>query len=117
MRRTHKYNATKTEVDGIKFDSKAEARRYQTLKEMEENGEITDLTTQPKFELQTSYTNGTGQKIRSIAYVADFSYVDKNGQRVIEDVKSEATKTQVYRVKKKLFEKIYHPITIKEVQR
>ena len=117
MRRTHKYNATKTEVDGIKFDSKAEARRYATLKEMEGNGEITELATQPRFELQASYTNGTGQKIRSIAYVADFSYLDKSGQRVIEDVKSEATKTQVYRVKKKLFEKMYHPITIKEVQR
>lgn len=43
----NKYKAVKTTVDGIKFDSKAEARRYTQLKLLERAGQI-----QPDIILQ-----------------------------------------------------------------
>ncbi|WP_416330616.1 DUF1064 domain-containing protein, partial [[Clostridium] innocuum] len=46
-----KYGAVKTEVDGIKFDSKHEALRYQELRLLEQAGEITNLRLQVPFEL------------------------------------------------------------------
>ena len=47
----NKYRNIKTEVDGIKFDSKREAQRYQELKLLEKGGVISNLELQPKFEL------------------------------------------------------------------
>ena len=38
-----KYGNKKTEVDGITFDSKKEAHRYEVLRFYEENGLISDL--------------------------------------------------------------------------
>ena len=108
MRRTHKYNATKTEVDGIKFDSKAEARRYKELKLLESVGDISKLELQPKYELQESFTHN-GKRIRSINYVADFFYLDKDGNKIVEDVKG--LKTDVYLLKKKMFQKKYPDLT------
>jgi hypothetical protein len=44
-----KYGAVKTEVDGIMFDSKREASRYQELRLLEQAGEITNLRLQVPF--------------------------------------------------------------------
>jgi len=93
-----KYNAVKTVVDGIKFDSKKEARRYSQLKLMEKSGAISDLSLQPRFDLIVS-----GKKCGF--YKADFKYVE-NGKEVIEDVKG--ILTPVYRLKKKLVKAIYN---------
>ena len=46
-----KYKAQKTEVDGILFDSKKEAKRYAELKFLEKAGEISNLVLQPLFVL------------------------------------------------------------------
>ena len=46
-----KYKADKVVVDGVKFDSKREARRYRELKLLEKAGEISDLQMQVKFVL------------------------------------------------------------------
>ena len=46
MARRHKYSARPTEVDGIRFDSKAEARRYTELRTLEKAGEISHLELQ-----------------------------------------------------------------------
>ncbi|HKM44760.1 MAG TPA: DUF1064 domain-containing protein [Dysgonamonadaceae bacterium] len=113
--RRHKYNAKKTVIDGITFDSKAEAKRYTELKLLERAGLISKLKLQPRYNLMPSYTNGKGQKIRAIDYIADFEYLDTETNRVvIEDVKGK--KTAVYNIKKKLFEKRYKPQTIKEIK-
>ena len=101
-----KYNARKTIVDGIKFDSRKEARRYKELKLLERAGEIKNLQLQPRFTLQESFKY-QGKTERKIEYVADFMYEEKDGQVVVEDVKSEPTKTPLYRVKRKLFLKRY----------
>ena len=42
----NKYNAKKTELDGIVFDSRKEAGRYAELKLLERAGHIEDLTLQ-----------------------------------------------------------------------
>lgn len=95
----NKYHARKTEVDGIEFDSKKESDRYATLVLLEKAGAIKDLVLQPRFLLQDKF-RCNGKAVRKIEYVADFQYLYK-GKTIIEDVKGQ--KTQVYRLKKKLF--------------
>lgn len=106
--RTRKYRNVPTVVDNIRFDSKAEARRYGELKLLERVGEISRLELQPKFGL-------TVGGIHVCDYVGDFQYLDKKaGAWVTEDVKSSATKTPVYRIKKKLVKALYG-VDIREV--
>ena len=102
MRKRFKYNNTPTTIDGIKFDSKAEGKRYTDLKLLEKVKNISDLQLQVAFELQSSFTDSQGVKHRSINYVADFVY--KEGDKVVvEDLKSKITaENPVYRIKKKL---------------
>ena len=90
-----KYNNVKKEVDGKKFDSTKESKRYLELKSMVERGEISELHEQVKF---TFAHNG----VKICSYIADFTY-SKNGKEVVEDVKSEMTKKlPVYKMKKKM---------------
>ena len=109
----HKVRTQRTLEDGgkVDFDSKKEARRYDELMAMLRAGQIRDLKLQPQFTIQEAYTTPEGQRVRAIRYQADFSYEratepDCNGEihwlRVVEDVKSRATKTRVYEIKKKL---------------
>lgn len=90
-----KYNNVKKEVDGKKFDSTKESKRYLELKSMVERGEISELHEQVKF---TFAHNG----VKICSYIADFTY-NKDGKEVVEDVKSEMTKKlPVYKMKKKM---------------
>jgi hypothetical protein len=110
--RKHKYNATKTVVDGITFASKAEAKRYAELKLLEKTGHIFDLKLQPVFELSVANMNqdAIGE------YRADFSYwlsnksmpfdhTKEQQRKLVEDVKG--FKTPLYRWKKKHVEAQY----------
>ena len=106
-----KYNAVKTEVDGIKFDSVKESKRYANLKLLERAGVIENLKLQPRFLLQEGFTYN-GHKERKIEYVADFQY-ERNGQTIVEDVKG--MKTEVYKLKRKLFLYKYRDIVFREV--
>lgn len=108
-----KYKAKKTEVDGIKFDSQKEANRYLDLLVLEKAGLIQDLDRQVRFELQPSYKK-KGKTIRAIYYIADFVYYDTfKGQKIVEDTKG--YRTEIYKLKKKLFEFKYPDLEIKEV--
>lgn len=106
MARRGKYNNVRTEVDGITFHSKKEAARYCELRLMQIGRLITDLQCQPKIPLMV---NGT--QIGN--YIGDFKYRE-NGEWVIEDVKSKATITPTYRLKKKILATYDPPIHIKE---
>lgn len=108
-----KYGNRKTVIDGVAFDSKAEAERYAELKLLERAGIIRDLQLQPKFPLIPTFRKN-GKTFRGITYVADFAYTE-NGRKVVEDVKG--FKTEVYKIKRKLFEYTYRDITLTEVQR
>jgi hypothetical protein len=104
----NKYNAKKTTVDGIVFDSKAESKRYEFLKAMEAAGEISDLETQPRYVF---FVNGQ----RICAYKPDFRYVEE-GETIVEDVKSKATKTRDYSIRKKLLKALYG-IEVAEIEK
>lgn len=112
-RNGHKFNAKVTFIDGLRFASKAEAKRYGELKLMEKAGAITGLGVQPVFKLRVN-----GEVIGR--YLADFDYWLQHGNGaatyVVEDVKSPATKTAIYNWKKKHM-KAEHGITITEITR
>ena len=98
----NKYHNKKCIYKNMTFDSKKERDYYIVLEMMLKNGQITELKTQVKFELQPSF-KFKGKTLRSINYIADFTYIDKKNKLHIIDVKSEATKKdKVYRLKKKM---------------
>jgi hypothetical protein len=92
-----KFNSIKTELDGLVFDSKKEAKRYSLLVILQKMGKITALNTQVKFTLF------------ECNYIADFTYFDFEKKAfIVEDVKSVATKKlTVYRLKKKQMKAMY----------
>lgn len=87
-----KYHAVPTVVDGIRFASKAEARRYQELLVLQRAGKIRDLELQPRYRLHVN-----GWKLGE--YRGDFRYRTREGETVVEDVKG--VLTPMYRWKKK----------------
>jgi hypothetical protein len=97
MIRRSKYGNKKTVVDGIKFDSMAEATRYSVLKILQASGLISSLRLQVPYAITVN-----GRKI--CRYVADFVYIE-DGKEVVEDVKG--MKTPVYNLKKKLMEAVF----------
>lgn len=102
----NKYGNEKATVDGLVFDSKKEARRYSELRLMERAGLIKNLVCQKRYEL-TPPMDGKIRHYRPHFYVADFWYLDKEGHQHIEDVKSKATKTKEYCLKRALVFQIY----------
>lgn len=121
-----KYNNTKVEFDGIKFDSKKEMQRYLVLKDAEDKGIISDLKLQVRFELipavREEYIEHlkTKDKVKTrtlqlpITYTCDFQYL-KDGQIVIEDIKaSPKMLPKEYTLKKKMMFAL-KGIKIKEV--
>ena len=115
IKKNPKYNNIKTETNGLKFDSKKEERRYNTLKAMERNGIIQDLKMQVAFVLAPKVKFSSESRTKpALRYVADFVYT-RNGQQIVEDVKSIATrKSDTYRIKKHLMMSV-HGIEITEV--
>jgi hypothetical protein len=89
-----KMHNIRTSIDGYNFDSLSEARRYGELKIEAMAGYITDLQVHPRFGLDV---NG----VHICDYEADFTY-HRGRQFIVEDVKTTATVTRLYRVKKKL---------------
>ena len=94
-----KYRNQPVTVDGYRFDSKAEARRWGELKLLHELGHIHKLTVHPRYTLLDPF-ECKGIKYRGIVYEADFSYVE-NGVNVVEDCKG--ARTAVFNLKEKLF--------------
>lgn len=118
----NKYHAQKVTVDGITFDSRAEARRYAYLRHLERQGKITDLKLQVPFEVIPAQREPDrrgpiggikrGRLIeRKAVYIADFAYY-RAGEYVVEDVKGRRTKDFV--LKRKLMLHVYG-IRVREV--
>lgn len=96
--KAHKYGAKRTTVDGIHFDSKAEAYRYGELLLMEKRGDIHNLRPHPRYPLHA----GPDNVARVGDYVADFEYqVTKTGVTITEDVKG--VRTDLFKWKAKHF--------------
>jgi hypothetical protein len=102
-------------IDGEKFDSLAEGRRWQELTLLQAAGEICNLSPHPRYELQRGFSNWRGERIRPIHYTGDFYYTEDN-HPVVEDVKSPASKTQAYQIRIKLFQFMYQGIEFREVE-
>lgn len=104
--RGNKFGAQKCEVDGHVFDSKKEANRYVTLRNLEQAGIIGSLILQCKIILVEGFTY-KGEKVKAITYTADFVYV-KDGKTHVEDVKSIVTaKTKDFRIRWRLLQHLY----------
>ncbi len=108
--RRPKFNNVRGEIDGHRFDSMAEGRRYLVLRDRLQKGEIRDLEPHPpayRFEV-----NG----VLVGRYTPDFRFVETaTGETVVEDVKSKPTLTTDYRLRKKLMLACFG-ITITEVR-
>ncbi len=100
-----KFGNKPTVVDGVRFDSQREARRWGELKLLEKAGEISGLSRQDRFPLHVN-----GKLVGH--YVPDFCYTEK-GEKVVEDVKSKPTITPFFRWKAKHMEAEYgHKVRI-----
>lgn len=99
-----KYKAEKVVVDGIKFDSKDEAKYYLYLKELKVKGEILNFELQPRYQLQPAFKKGD-KKFLKVEYVADFLVYELDSSETVIDVKGMATETA--KLKRKLFEYKY----------
>lgn len=102
MPKRTKYGAHKVVIDGITFDSRREAAVYRDLKLSQAAGEISDLVVHPKVVLQPAGRDFAGRRVAPIVYVADFAYVDRSGKYWRVDVKSKATRTQAYSIKRRM---------------
>jgi hypothetical protein len=80
-----KYGNVPCTFDGLRFDSKAEMARYGDLRLLQMTGHISNLTTQPVFELAGK-----------VKYKGDFQYTE-NGRTICEDVKG--FQTDVFKLK------------------
>ena len=118
--RKAKYNNKKAELDGITFDSTKEMKRYIVLKKAQEEGIISDLMLQVKFELIPSQRDGDGKVTeRAVCYIADFVYFDRRtNETVAEDVKGyrdpSSAVYKVFAIKRKMM-LFFHGITVREV--
>lgn len=124
----NKYLNTTITIGGKKFDSLKERNRWNELNLLQRAGKISDLQRQVKFvliptqyEKYERYSKKTGKRLKDglrvvekeVPYYADFVYM-KDGKKIVEDTKSEATKTKDYIIKRKLMLWV-HNIRIKEV--
>lgn len=99
-----KYFNKKIEIDGYKFDSKAEGKYYLDLKLRKSAGDIVDFELQPEYVIQEKFRDRYGA-CREIKYRADFLVVHNNGMREIVDVKG--FKTIEFKIKWKMMRKLF----------
>jgi hypothetical protein len=102
-----KFRNIKSEYAGFSFDSLKERQRYVELEARLRRGEIKNLRVHPKFEIKIG-------AVKICDYIGDFAYDELVGDfmkggypgdvilTVVEDVKSPATLTPVFRLKEKM---------------
>lgn len=111
----NKYGNIKIDLQGIRFDSRKEARRYKELLLLEAAGAIRNLELQPRFLLQEGFRDPSDKWIFPIHCTWDFAY-EEEGKKVVEDVKSPVTRCETaYVIRKKLFMKRYPDIEFREI--
>lgn len=100
-----KYKNVRVTIDGMTFDSAAEARRYCHLVMLQSAGRISNLTRQVSFVLAPPAVVA-GKRKRALVYQADFQYTDENGVTVVEDKKG--MPTEAYKIKRHLMKTIHN---------
>ena len=106
FKKSSKFGAKKTIVDGITFDSKWESERYGQLRAMERGGIVTDLELQVKYDIVIN-------DIKICKYIADFVYKEESSDGKIREIVEVAKgfETPEFKLKKKLM-KAVHSIDI-----
>lgn len=109
----NKYGNKPITVDGVRFDGLNEHRRWCFLQLMEKAGEISNLRYHVKFELIPQITREeivhlkTKDKVVTKVvqsaryYEADFVYINKKGEEIVEDFKGQ--ETDLFKFKAALF--------------
>jgi len=97
-----KYNAKKITIDGITFDSQAEARYYTRLLKLKKSGVVEDFAMQKVFTLLDRFAHPqTGRIVRAITYRADFEVYYSDGRVEVVDIKGFLTPE--FKIKAKMF--------------
>ena len=105
QKKRSKYNARKVRVDGIVFDSQAEANYYCQLKLLLRAGKIDGFCRQARFVITEGRDGDKGTE-----YVTDFIVFYPDGKYRIVDVKG--VKTDVFRLKVKCMREKYPKLKI-----
>lgn len=100
--KTNKFNAQSVTIDGIFFASTLEGDRYHQLKLMQAAGLISNLKTQPRYQLLPK----KGRE-RAWWHRPDFEYLE-DGKLVVEDTKG--VPTELWKLKRRLFTDKYPEI-------
>lgn len=90
----NKYKASKIDFNGIRFDSKLEARVYEDLLFQLNTGHLKEILRQVKIPLMVN-------EVLICTYICDFKTVDKHGQVTYTEAKG--MELPVWQIKKKLF--------------
>ena len=107
-----KYKSKKCIIDDETFDSMKEAKVYLCIKDLKRQNIIKDYSLHPKFILQEKFKKNN-KTIRAITYTADFEIILNDNSIMIIDVKpSPAMVTEVFKIKKKIFEYKYRDKSI-----
>lgn len=101
-----KYRNRRITIDGLKFDSVREAKRWKQLATLERAGVINSLKRQVRFPLIVN-------ECLVCTYVADFTYINEAGQKVVEDSKGYVTRE--FKTKVKLFAALHSGLSITTV--
>ena len=109
---SNKYNAQKTVINGVQFDSLKEARTYQNLLNLQNKGIIAHLERQKRFEVIPKTKTE-----RAAYYVADYFFQEvATGQWVVADCKSPITKKlPAYVLKRKIMKYRYPEYEFREM--
>ena len=100
-----KYRNVRATIDGITFDSRAEAHRWGELTLLQRAGHISDLKRQVGFTLAPAVRLGTRMK-PALKLIVDFQYLDEHtGKLVLEDTKGVVT--EAWRIKVHLLKDKY----------
>ena len=111
--RPKKYGNKTCFVDGIRFDSRREADYYGQLKIEKRAKLILDFDRQVAFNLygwRDDLRGGTFARVRVCSHIVDFLVEMPDGKKVVREVKSYGTMTDVWKIKHKLFEVNYPEI-------
>jgi len=128
LRKPSKHKNVPTIVDGLRFDSKREAARWQQLRLLERAGKIAELERQVVFQLAGPVQYAGKRATPALRYVADFCYFDQRSDKpgifgvkldgkpivwhyTVEDVKGKPT--PVYKIKRHLMLSV-HKIEVLE---
>jgi hypothetical protein len=133
-KKTGKFGAKKTLLDGIKFDSIMESEYYTYLKEEKKAGRVKDFELQPVYVLQEAFikvgdkvyvkSHSDYEKLKKqhkakvtlgIKYISDYFVTYADGSQLVIDVKGQETAD--FKIKRKMFDLLYPHLTLKLVQK